>query len=69
MVFSSINYQIHFTAVDIFSNKKMELLSMSTANVDVPFVVRTEYSLCDVSADFLSLMEENGNIREDIRYC
>ena len=59
--------KMHFTAVDIFTNKKMECMEGSTANCEIPFVARTEYSLVDISDDFLSLMEENGNIRQDIR--
>ena len=58
---------MHFTAVDIFTGKKMECMENSGANVEVPHVSRTEYSLVDVSDDFLSLMEENGNVRQDIR--
>lgn len=59
--------KIHFTAVDIFTDKKMELLSMSTANVEIPNVQRTEFSLIDVNDDFLSLMDADGNTRQDIR--
>jgi translation initiation factor 5A len=45
----------------------MEALHMSTANVEVPNVTRTEYTLIDVSDDFLSLMDADGNTRQDIR--
>ena len=41
---------------------------MSTANVEVPYVQRTEYSLIDINEDFLSLMDEKGSTRQDIRY-
>ncbi len=60
--------QIHFTAVDIFTNKKMDCLEMSTANVEVPYVQRTEYTLIDINEDFLSLMDGDANTRQDIRY-
>lgn len=40
---------------------------MSTANVEVPNVTRTEYTLIDVNDDFLSLMDSDGATRQDIR--
>ena len=46
----------------------MDMLEMSTANVEVPYVQRTEYSLIDINEDFLSLMDEKGSTRQDIRY-
>lgn len=59
--------KIHFTAVDIFTGKKMEAIEGSTANVEVPNVSRTEYTLIDISDDFLSLMDGDGATRQDIR--
>ncbi len=59
--------QIHFTAKDIFTQKQMDMLEMSTANVEVPYVQRTEYSMIDINEDFLSLMFEDGSTRQDIR--
>ncbi len=58
----------NFTAIDIFTGKKYEDIIPSTHNTDVPFVKRKEYSLVDISADgFVSLMDENGDVREDIK--
>eukprot|EP00455_Lapot_gusevi_P014139 TRINITY_DN16_c0_g1_i2.p2 TRINITY_DN16_c0_g1~~TRINITY_DN16_c0_g1_i2.p2 ORF type:complete len:208 (+),score=103.79 TRINITY_DN16_c0_g1_i2:52-675(+) len=59
--------KIHFVASDIFTGKKMEMVEASTHNVEVPNVTRTEYSLVDISNDFLSLMDADGATREDIR--
>jgi translation initiation factor 5A len=59
--------KIHFVAIDIFTNKKMDMLEASTHNVDIPNVSRTEYSLLDAGDDFLSLMDDKSNVREDIR--
>ena len=58
----------NFTAVDIFSGKKYEDIQPSSASVDIPFVKNKEYSLIDISEDdFLTLMDENGETREDIK--
>jgi len=57
----------HFTAIDIFTGKKYEELSPSTANMDVPNVFRTEYTLIDINEEgFVSLMMENGDTRDDL---
>jgi len=40
-----------FVAVDIFTGKKMEDLSPSSHNVDVPHVSRTDYTLLDITDD------------------
>ena len=58
----------NFTAIDIFTNKKLEDIIPSTHNTNVPHVTRKEYGLVDISADdFCSLMEEDGSVREDIK--
>jgi translation initiation factor 5A len=57
----------NFTAIDIFTGKKYEDIIPSTHTAHVPFVVRKEYALVDISADgFTSLMDEEGNVREDV---
>lgn len=45
----------------------MESIEGSTANVEIPNVLRTEFSLIDINEDFLSLMDTDGNTRQDIR--
>ncbi|KAJ2081111.1 translation initiation factor eIF5A [Coemansia sp. RSA 988] len=40
--------KVHIVAIDIFTNKKLEDLSPSTHNMDVPNVSRNEYLLLDV---------------------
>lgn len=58
----------NFTAIDIFTGKKYEDIIPSTHNTDVPFVVRKEYGLVDISAEgYVTLMDEEGNIREDVK--
>lgn len=58
----------NFTAIDIFTGKKYEDIIPSTHTAHVPNVVRKEYSLVDISEDgFVSLMDEEGNCREDVK--
>ncbi|GIS52569.1 MAG: hypothetical protein Ct9H90mP28_2850 [Paracoccaceae bacterium] len=58
----------HFVAIDIFTGKKMEDIVPSTHGTTVPNVFKEEYSLLDISdEDYLSLMDANGEVREDIR--
>ncbi|TMW62875.1 hypothetical protein Poli38472_005493 [Pythium oligandrum] len=58
----------NFTALDIFTNKKLEDIVPSTHTTSVPFVSRKEYTLLDISEDdFVSLMDESGDTREDVK--
>ena len=43
--------KIHMVALDIFTGKKVEDLSPSSHNVDVPHVFRTDYTLLDITDD------------------
>merc|ERR1712010_248242 len=60
----------HFVATNIFTNKKQEELCPASHNIDVPFVTRTDYQVMDIGEDddggYLSLMDEEGNSREDL---
>ena len=58
----------NFIAYNIFNNKKLEDMIPSTHGTTVPVVTRTEYTLLDITdEDFLSLMDENGDAREDLK--
>jgi translation initiation factor 5A len=57
----------NFTALDIFTNKKLEDLQPSSHNCDVPNVTRTEFTLIDISDDgFVSLMTDSGDTKDDL---
>ena len=56
------------TGIDIFNGTKHEEMSPTSHNIDVPYVVRTEYTLVDIGDDnYLHLMNEAGDIKEDVK--
>ncbi|KAJ3074853.1 Eukaryotic translation initiation factor 5A [Podochytrium sp. JEL0797] len=59
--------KVNMTATDIFTGKKLEDVSPSTHNMEVPNVTRTEYNVLDVDDGFLSLMKEDGTTKDDVK--
>ncbi|KAJ1997810.1 translation initiation factor eIF5A [Coemansia thaxteri] len=59
--------KVNYTGTDIFTGRKYEDMSPSTHNVDVPNVTRAEFTLIDVTDDFLSLMDDAGEMKEDVK--
>ena len=58
----------HFVATDIFTGKKLEDLVPSTHGTTVPNVFRAEYTLLDITdEDYLTLMDDGGETREDLK--
>jgi len=60
--------KVNLTGIDIFTGKRLEDMSPSTHNMEVPNVTRREYQLLDISEDgFLSLMSEDGATKDDVK--
>lgn len=60
--------KVHLVGLDIFTGKKYEDICPSTHNMNVPNVVRSEYTVVDFTDQYFHLMDENGEIREDLKY-
>mmetsp|Transcript_4731 Transcript_4731/g.5459 ORF Transcript_4731/g.5459 Transcript_4731/m.5459 type:complete len:162 (-) Transcript_4731:92-577(-) len=58
----------NITGLDIFTGKKYQDISPTSHNMTAPFVHNNNYTLTDIAEDgFCSLMDDNGEIREDIK--
>ena len=56
------------TGIDIFTSSKYECTFSTGDNVDAPLIKRTEYTLINIEEDgFVALMDEQGNMKEDLR--
>ena len=56
----------NFTAVDIFTGKKLEDMIPSTHGTTVPIVNRSDWEIIDIDGDELTLMDEGGNQKTDL---
>ena len=56
------------TGIDIFNSNKYECTFSSTESVDAPVCVKTEFTLLSIDDEgFMSLMNESGEIKEDLK--
>merc|ERR1719454_1832392 len=55
-----------FSASDIFTGTTCEELCPSTHSIDQPFVTKKDYSVMGLEGDYLQLMDEEGEMREDV---
>jgi len=57
----------NFTAIDIFTGKKLEDMVPSSHGTTVPIVNRTEWEIIDIGEDGeLTLMDEGGDQKTDV---
>lgn len=59
--------KVHLVGLDIFNQKKYEDLCPSTHNMEVPNVTRKDYQFLDLDSGYLTLLEDNGTTREDLK--
>jgi len=58
--------KVHLVGIDIFTGKKLEDICPSTHNMDVPNVIRKEYTVISFDDGYFCLMDDSGETREDL---
>jgi len=59
--------KMNIVAIDVLTGKKYEEMTPTSHNVDAPIVSRDEFQVVGMDADYLSLMDGNGNMKDDVR--
>merc|ERR1712008_508247 len=60
--------KVHMVGIDLFTGKKLEDICPSTHNMDVPIVNRKEYVVINFEDGFFTMMDDEGETREDLRH-
>jgi len=60
--------KVHLVGIDIFTGKKLEDICPSTHNMDVPHVNRKEYVVINFEDGFFTMMDDEGETREDLKH-
>ncbi|XP_066269917.1 eukaryotic translation initiation factor 5A-like [Branchiostoma lanceolatum] len=62
------NAKVTIVGEDLFTGQRYEDVVPAEENLDVPNVVRIEYTLIDITSDGgVSLMDEQGEMRDDLK--
>ena len=59
--------KVTLTGIDVFTGKKYTDCCPAHSNIDVPVIKRVEYPLQDIDDGYLSLLNEGGSLRNDIK--
>ncbi|XP_019619812.1 PREDICTED: eukaryotic translation initiation factor 5A-1-like isoform X2 [Branchiostoma belcheri] len=59
--------KVDLVGTDIFTGKTYKGVFGSNDDMDVPNVNRTEYTLINIEKGFLSLMDDNGDMHDDVK--
>jgi len=59
--------KVHLVGLDIFTGTKYEDLIPTRHNADVPKVVRKDYHLVDIADGVASLMDDEGETKDDLK--
>ena len=58
----------NITGIDIFNGKKYLLNLPCSANIEVPYVNKTSYTVMDIDEEgYLTLMDKQGKTRQDLK--
>lgn len=58
--------KVNMVALDLFTGKKIEHCCPSSANADIPYVTKSEFTLVDIDDGYMSLMGPGGATKEDL---